>query len=64
MSNQARYLPFGGTRWDTGVGTDLQFTGQRRDANDGLYDYGARFYDPYLNRWISPDIVVPSAGKD
>jgi hypothetical protein len=24
-----------------------------------LYDYNARFYDPYLNRFISPDTIVP-----
>ena len=24
-----------------------------------LYDYGARFYSPYLNRWIQPDTIVP-----
>src|SRR5439155_7189317 len=62
-TNQARYLPFGGTRWDNGVGTDLQFTGQRRDANDGLYDFNARFYDPLLGRFLSADSVVPGAGN-
>jgi hypothetical protein len=25
----------------------------------GLYDYGPRFYDPYLNRFLSPDTVIP-----
>jgi RHS repeat-associated protein len=24
-----------------------------------LYFYGARFYDPYLNRWIQPDSIIP-----
>jgi hypothetical protein len=41
------YLPFGGTRWESGATpTDFQFTGQRKEAGIGLYDYNARYYDP------------------
>ncbi len=25
----------------------------------GIYHYGARFYSPYLNRWLQPDTIVP-----
>jgi RHS repeat-associated protein len=39
--------------------TDFGFTGQRNDATIGLYDYHARWYDPYLNRFISADTIVP-----
>ncbi len=39
--------------------TDYQFTGQRRESGLGLYDYNARYYDPYLNRFISPDTIIP-----
>jgi len=44
---------------------DYGFTGQRsEEATLGsLYDYGARFYSPYLNRWIQPDTIVPSPGN-
>ncbi len=37
--------------------TDRLFTGQRLD-NTGLYYYGARYYDPIIGRFISPDTIV------
>jgi RHS repeat-associated protein len=56
------YYPYGEQRWSASGGTlptDYTFTGQRKDAGIGLMDYNARFYDPYINRWISPDTIVP-----
>ena len=35
------------------------FTGQEEDDELGLYNYGARLYDPVLGRFISPDSIVP-----
>jgi RHS repeat-associated protein len=32
---------------------------QREQSEIGLYFYGARWYDGYLNRWTSPDSIVP-----
>jgi RHS repeat-associated protein len=52
-----KYLPFGGTRSGS-VPTDKKFTGQRLD-NTGLYYYNARYYDPVIGRFISPDTIVP-----
>jgi RHS repeat-associated protein len=47
--------------------TTLRFTGQRQESGlggaDGLYYYGARWYDPYLNRWLQPDTIVPNPGN-
>jgi RHS repeat-associated protein len=34
------------------------FTGQEDDDDLGLYNYGARLYDPVLGKFISPDSVV------
>jgi RHS repeat-associated protein len=36
----------------------VKFTGQRLDTT-GLYYYGARYYDPGIGRFISPDSIVP-----
>jgi RHS repeat-associated protein len=47
------YFPFGATRTGS-VNTTKEFTGQRLDST-GLYYYNARYYDPQIGRFISPD---------
>jgi RHS repeat-associated protein len=33
---------------------------QRNETGSfGLYFYNARWYDPYINRWTSPDSIIP-----
>ena len=55
-----RFYPFGGTRFTTGtMYTDKLFTGQREITGLGIYHYGARFYSPYINRFLSADTIVP-----
>jgi RHS repeat-associated protein len=43
--------------------TTLRFTGQRQESGlggaDGLYYYGARWYDPALGRFAQADSIVP-----
>jgi RHS repeat-associated protein len=61
---QSRYLPYGQERWTDGPAqTDFTFTGQRADNYTHLIEMGARWYDPQLNRWISPDSIVPQASN-
>ena len=55
-----RYYPYGSTRDSGGsLDTSKKFTGQRLDGT-GLYYYGARYYDPTIGRFISPDSIIPN----
>jgi RHS repeat-associated protein len=58
---EIRYYPWGTERYTYGTTpTSYHFTGQRLESGIGLYYYGARWYDPYLNRWIQPDSIIPN----
>jgi RHS repeat-associated protein len=58
---RADYLPYGQLegdgrpgRWDYQK-TPYKFTGHEDDSEFGLHYTGARYYNPYLGRFISPD---------
>ncbi|MDA0739883.1 MAG: hypothetical protein O2999_08555 [Nitrospirae bacterium] len=54
------YLPYGDTHTHTGTSdVAYKFTGKERDTTTSLYFYEARYYDPVLGRFISPDTVIP-----
>ncbi len=58
------YRPYGGVVAPTVGGStaapQFGFTGQRFEASVGIYDYGARWHDPALGRFLQPDSTVPS----
>jgi RHS repeat-associated protein len=59
-----RYRAFGATRFTSGTTpTSVRFTGQREEAALGLHFYNARWYDPALGHFLSPDTVVPDPGN-
>ena len=62
---QSRYTPFGVERWNSGNNalTAYGFTGQREDSYIKLLDFGARWYDPVLGRFISADTIIPDPGN-
>ncbi|KXV08495.1 hypothetical protein CR51_10690 [Caballeronia megalochromosomata] len=52
------YLPFGDRLAMSGRAADawlFQYQGKQWDATLGLYDFGARLYDPALLRFVTPD---------
>jgi RHS repeat-associated protein len=52
-----------GTTRSGSVPTDRQYTGQISEPQLGIYFYNARYYDPYLARFISPDTLIPQPGN-
>ncbi len=61
MESQQEFDPWGVVQ-QGGIAsstTTLNYTGQRRD-DTGLVYYHARYYDPRLGRFLSPDTLVPS----
>jgi RHS repeat-associated protein len=58
--SRARERGEGETRYTSGATpTDFRYTGQRFESLLGLHDYGARWYDSLLGRWVQPDTIVP-----
>ncbi|MCL6306684.1 toxin [Pseudomonas syringae] len=61
LISQESYYPFGGTAWWAARSAveakykTVRYSGKERDAS-GLYYYGFRYYAPWLQRWINPDI--------
>ncbi len=63
LGSQTRYTAFGETRGAATTSTDYLYTGQRAEGEIGLYFYQARFYDPYLNRFLLPDTIIPGENE-
>ena len=63
--SELRYTAWGEVRYQSGVTpTQYQFTGQMSYTESfGLMYYGARWYDPYLNRFAQADTIIPGAGN-
>jgi RHS repeat-associated protein len=54
--------PFGETASLTG--TPFGYTGQRYDAEIGLYNYKARYYAPAIGRFLQPDPIGTAGGMN
>lgn len=55
------YFPYGGTALITGTNAaevalkEYRYSCKERDNSTGLYYYGARYYIPWMGRWLKPD---------
>ena len=69
LTSKTCYTAFGETRPCPGAvppganPTDYLYTGQRLEAEIGLYFYNARFYDAKLGRFAQADTLIPGAGN-
>jgi RHS repeat-associated protein len=59
--NREEYLPFGATAFGSYGRKRYRFLGRERDEESGLVYCEARWYAPWLLRWITPD---PARGSD
>ncbi len=58
------YTPFGEMRASRGMTlTDYRYTGQRLEAEVGLYFYQARWMDPVVGRFTQADTLIPDPGN-
>ena len=58
--SREEYSPYGSSTLFIGTGSASQlkhyrYSGKERDSVTGFYYYGARYYAPWLARWLSPD---------
>jgi len=53
--NREEYTPYGETSFGSFARKRYRFTGKEYDEESGLYYYGARYYTPWLGRWVSCD---------
>jgi RHS repeat-associated protein len=56
------YTPYGSTSYQavpsqTETPKRYRYTGKERDEESGLYYHGARYYAPWLGRWVSVDPI-------
>jgi RHS repeat-associated protein len=50
------YYPYGGSSFRAGdVNKRYRFAGKERDEETGLSFFGARYYAPWIARWLGPD---------
>ena len=71
LVERSTFFPYGAAesdyrpeRWGS-FREDYKFTGKEEDVALGIVYFGARYYSPYLGRWLSPDpLTIHSAGAD
>lgn len=55
LINREEFTPYGETSFGSFRWKRYRFTGKERDEESGLYYHGARYYAPWLIRWLNCD---------
>jgi RHS repeat-associated protein len=62
--NREEYFPYGETSFGSFGRKCYRHNGLERDEESGLSYHGARYYAPWLMRWISPDPADDADGPN
>jgi RHS repeat-associated protein len=55
LINREEYTPYGETSFGSFARKRYRYSAKERDEDSGLYYHGARYYAPWLGRWLSAD---------
>jgi RHS repeat-associated protein len=62
--NREEFTPYGETSFGSFERKRYRFTAMERDEESGLSYHGARYYSPWLPRWVSPDPIGIEGGMN
>jgi RHS repeat-associated protein len=62
LINREEYTPYGETSYGSFARKRYRFSGKERGEENGLYYHGARFFAPWLARWMSCDPIGVNDG--
>lgn len=60
--NREEFFPYGETSFGSFAKKRYRFTGKERDEESGLYYHGARYYAPWLAKWVRCDPLLGTDG--
>ncbi|MGB3941014.1 MAG: SpvB/TcaC N-terminal domain-containing protein [Candidatus Manganitrophaceae bacterium] len=60
--NREEYTPYGETSFGSFARKRYRFTGKERDEESGLNYHSARYYAPWIARWVSADPIGINGG--
>src|SRR5690554_6775912 len=58
LINREEYYPFGETSFGSFQYKRYRYNGKEKDEESGLYEYGQRYYAPWLCRFVSVDPIA------
>ena len=60
--NREEFTPYGETSFGSFGRKQYRFTGKEKDEESGLNYHGARYYAPWLSKWLTTDPIGPQDG--